>query len=680
MQFLYPNFLWALGALAIPIIIHLFYFRRFKKVYFTNVQFLKEVKEETSIRSRLRNLLVLLMRLLALALLVFAFAQPFIPLDDAEVKQGRKAVSIFIDNSFSMESVNAEVPLLTKAKERATEIVDAFPVDADIQILTNDFEGRHQRLYSKEDALNLIQEVAISPKVKPLSKVLSRQEESLGSSTALVKTRYLISDFQENITDITANTQDTSIATYLLPLQAAQERNVAIDSVWFESPIQMADQVSTMMVRIHNYTNDDVENVDLSMSYLGQNKPLGVMTIPGQSYVVDTVNLTILQTGWQEVSLQITDYPVNFDDTYFITFNVPEQIKVLNLHSGTPNRFLTAAYEGMPRFELESVGVNALDYSTLATYNMVIVDEAPTVSSGLSFALSEYVQNGGNVLFFPSANGDLMAYRRFLLEMQADELQVYQTKERKASQINTQDFVFSDVFDKKTNTSNLKLPVTQGNFSIIAKQRNSGQPLLSYRDGSKLLVKYTNGNGHFYLSAAPLNDEQNDLVRNGEIFIPMLYKMAISAGDNQPLAFTIGNEEQFAANHKATGTELIYKIKGHGEEFIPQQRIVGSRVLFTVNDEIQQAGFAQLFIDPTQVKNNFAFNYDRRESNLAYKSLATLKEDVGNAYTVIDVADETGLTQTIQEANQGTVLWRYCLVGALLFLLIEVLLLRIWKV
>jgi len=65
MQFLYPSFLYALLALAIPIIIHLFFFRRFKKVYFTNVRFLKEIKEETSARQRLKNLLVLLMRLLA---------------------------------------------------------------------------------------------------------------------------------------------------------------------------------------------------------------------------------------------------------------------------------------------------------------------------------------------------------------------------------------------------------------------------------------------------------------------------------------------------------------------------------------------------------------------------------------------------------------------------------------
>src|SRR6056297_3586351 len=117
MQFLVPVFLTALAALAIPIIIHLFHFRRFKKVYFTNVRFLREVKEETSSRSRLRNILVLLARLLALAALVLAFAQPYLK-QSGNVQKGSKAVSIFIDNSFSMDALSQDVPLLDKAKQR----------------------------------------------------------------------------------------------------------------------------------------------------------------------------------------------------------------------------------------------------------------------------------------------------------------------------------------------------------------------------------------------------------------------------------------------------------------------------------------------------------------------------------------------------------------------------------
>jgi len=89
MGFLYPSFLWALLAIAIPIIIHLFYFRRFRTVYFTNVRFLKEVKEQTSNRQKIRNLLVLLSRILALAFLVFAFAQPYLTKKGGPKKRGQ---------------------------------------------------------------------------------------------------------------------------------------------------------------------------------------------------------------------------------------------------------------------------------------------------------------------------------------------------------------------------------------------------------------------------------------------------------------------------------------------------------------------------------------------------------------------------------------------------------------
>ncbi|NNE29623.1 MAG: hypothetical protein HKN16_08295, partial [Saprospiraceae bacterium] len=128
MQFLFPGFLFALFALAIPVLIHLFYFRRFKKVYFTNVKFLKEVKEETNSRRRLRNFLILLSRLFAFAFIIFAFAQPFLPLDQ-EVQKGKKAVSVFVDNSFSMNALSEDVPLINQAKQKAREIVQGFKPD-----------------------------------------------------------------------------------------------------------------------------------------------------------------------------------------------------------------------------------------------------------------------------------------------------------------------------------------------------------------------------------------------------------------------------------------------------------------------------------------------------------------------------------------------------------------------
>src|ERR1041385_8054555 len=116
MLFYQPSFLFALAALAIPVIVHLFNFRRYKTVYFSNVRFLREVKEETASRSKLKHLLVLASRILALAFLVFAFAQPYIPNKKMNLSSGRKQVGIYIDNSFSMNAISEGRSLFDQAK------------------------------------------------------------------------------------------------------------------------------------------------------------------------------------------------------------------------------------------------------------------------------------------------------------------------------------------------------------------------------------------------------------------------------------------------------------------------------------------------------------------------------------------------------------------------------------
>jgi hypothetical protein len=525
MQFLYPAFLFALLSLAIPVIIHLFYFRRFKKVYFSNVRFLKEIKEETSSRSRLRNLIVLAMRLLALLFLVLAFAQPFIP-QDVEVKQGAKAVSIFVDNSFSMSALSQDVPLVDRAKQRAREIVEAYSVEDLFQILTNDFEGRHQRLVSREDALALIDEIGVSPAVRELSKVLARQEQTLNSGKYTNQVAYIISDFQRNITDI-GNYADSTFEINLVPLQSVQERNISIDTAWFETPVQLLNQTDQLVVRVSNYSGENAENIRLSLQYEGQSKPVGELSVPANSTVSDTVPFTILRTGWHEARLQLTDYPVQFDDSYFLAFNVAEKIKVLNIYENTPNRYLQSAFAGISYFEATSTPSRSLDYSRFAENQLIVVDGLRSISSGLAAELLQYARRGGNVLVFPAKDADLMSYRSFLTAFPANELMAFENTERQVGSINTQEFVFNDVFENAG--ANLKLPVTKGNFKFTNYNNRKEEQLLSYRDGSSFLSKYPVERGHLYICAAPMNevDQQPapqrrdlypDVVQNGLVF------------------------------------------------------------------------------------------------------------------------------------------------------------------
>ena len=676
MQFLYPTFLFALTALAIPIILHLFYFRRFKKVYFTNVRFLREVKEETSARSKLRNLLVLLMRLLAIAMLVFAFAQPFIP-QNAEVKQGQKAVSIFVDNSFSMAALSQNAPLLERAKQRAREIVQAYGVEDEFQILTSDFEGRHQRLVSREDALNLIEEIRLSPASRELSKVLTRQQQALGTGQADTQTAYVISDFQQNAADV-QNFRDTTLEINLIPLQAVQERNVGIDSAWFEAPTQMLNQTNRLLVSIRNYSRDDADNVRLSIRYEGQNKPVGTLRIPGMSAVIDTVPITPLRTGWHRAELAITDYPVQFDDTYFVTFNVPEAINILIISEEAPNRYLNAAFAGMQNFKAENQLSRNIEYSRFPSFQLIVLNDLRAVSSGLASDLREYVANGGNVLVFPNRQADVNAYRSFLSAFPANDLQNFDETPREIGSLNTEEFVFRDVFENRN--ANLRLPATKGNFRMAKGNARGEEQLLTYRDGTAFLSKYRVGQGNLYVCASPLNEQYSNLAQSGEVFIPMLYKMAISAARARQIAYTIGRDDVVEAEHATNRTDMVYKLRGQSGEFIPEQRIVGAKVFLSISNQVIDAGFYDLQLRTDSTLATYAFNFDRRESALTYATAEDLRSRAGNNVNVIDVLEETVLTARIEERSQGIVLWRWCLILALVFLAVEVLLLRFWRV
>ncbi|HOY15176.1 MAG TPA: BatA domain-containing protein, partial [Saprospiraceae bacterium] len=555
MSFLYPSFLWAIAGLSIPIIIHLFYFRRFKKVYFSNTKFLQEIKEETSSRSRLKNLLVLLMRCLALAALVFAFAQPFLKKDD-KVRVGEKAVSIFVDNSFSMNGERQNIPLLDIAKDRARDIVNAYTESDKFQILTQDFDGKYQRTLTKDDALTTIDQITPSPAVHQLSQIINRQKQVLKGDNQI---SYLISDFQKSITNV-EGWQDTTMEVNLIPVQGVNTRNVAIDSVWFVSPVPMINQNNALVVRLHNYGDDDIESVKLSILKDDQERPIGLMDVAAGSSATDTINLSITTTGTHQAEIKILDYPIQFDDSYFISFEVAEKINILSIDEGGANRYLDALFKGISYFQINHQNLSQIQYQEFDNNQLIILHDLRSISSGLASELLQYIKAGGKVLVFPGANADLNSYNQFLSMSGANTLVSALNDNKEVANINTGEFVFSDVFEN--NNRNLKLPTV--NLSYLISAVSSVQPfesIMSFRDGNAFINKYRIEEGILYLCASPLDETKSDLVRQAEIFVPMTYRMAISRTNPEQISYKIGSDKFVEMENKAgAGGDVTYKI------------------------------------------------------------------------------------------------------------------------
>ncbi len=673
MQFIFPNFLWALLLLAIPIIIHLFYFRRFKKVYFTNVKFLKEVKDETSNRSKLRNFLVLLSRLLALAAIVLAFAQPY--LSDKKINQKKdNYVSLFVDNSFSMRSMSEDVPLIDKAKSTARSIIDAFAETDQFQIVTHNLSGKQQRWMNKEDALVLVDEINITPEVNKLSSVLNRQINLLNTVEGN-NSIYILSDFQKVISDLPENI-DTSLNIQLMPFQSIQENNISIDSVWLNSPVAIKNQSNPLVVKISNNGNEDKNDVRLFVKENGQTKPVGTFDIDANSNVIDTIDMVFTQDGWQNIEVQIEDYPILFDDAYLLSLNINNNVKILSINDGVENKYLTALMSGLANFNLRNQSLSNIQYNTFSDNDLIILNDLSNISSGLATELENYILAGGKVLVFPGSNANKQGYNQFFSKLASNSITEFSNEEREVFRINNKEFIFSNVYERIDQ--NLKLPVTSGNYRFSNFTSRGGETLLNYRDGSPFLQKYIKGKGILYVCASPLSESKNDLVKIAEVFVPMVYKMALSSGQSKPIAYTIGNDNLAETNNISLGTETIYKIIGE-KEFIPGQTKVGNKTIIDFNDMISKAGYYDLSVNDTIV-DRYAFNYDRTESKLDFVGLEELKSKYGPSYNIYEDFLKADIGQLIKDRDKGKSLWRLFLILALVFLAIETLLLRFWNV
>src|SRR5438046_1776415 len=105
MTFLTPAFLVALGALAVPVLIHLIQRERKRVIEFPSLMFMRRIPYQSVRRRRIRHWALLMLRLAALALIVAAFARPFFRRNTlaAAAQQGAREMVILVDNSYSME-------------------------------------------------------------------------------------------------------------------------------------------------------------------------------------------------------------------------------------------------------------------------------------------------------------------------------------------------------------------------------------------------------------------------------------------------------------------------------------------------------------------------------------------------------------------------------------------------
>lgn len=665
MTFQYPNILWALGLITIPVIIHLFNFRRHKKVYFTQVRFLKEIQQETKRQSTIKHWLVLLTRILAITFLVLAFAQPFIPADQNVATQAtNRKVVLYVDNSFSMQVKGSDGENFSIAKRKAQEIARGYPNDFQFMLLTNDPYQSSRRWISKTEVIDKIEQAEISSVYREFKNILAPIRAKNDHQHLDV---YLLSDFQKSTTDLESIPKDTIQNMFLVPIILNNQQNLYIDSCWLAQPTIHLSGPNKILVRLKSASPSKVRlelKINEVVKAIKETKEI-------QGNYIDTLNFSLSQAGWNRLTVSLTDYPITFDDQYYIGLFREKKAKILVIEGSESTSYIQQIFSNEPDFNLLLQKENQLDPSSISNSQLIVLNELSSISSGLGDQLKSAVETGKSLFIIPSENLNLESYNAFFAQLKLPPITGISNTTKKVSGINENHVLFDQVFEKIPQ--NLDLPQVQFFIDQQRSFQTSREAIFTFQDGSSLLSSYTMGSGIVYLLTSSLQPKTNSLVSNA-LFPPLVYNMGLQASGS------IWNAQEIYADNYiqvpvTQDAEHLYTIKGKSIEFIPEHKPIQHRLLLGIHDQIQEAGIYSYASNEDQ--GYVGFNYNRSESELTFLSpneLEKLAQERG--FQIIDQSTMS-IRSVVSEITNGKQLWKYSVLLALLFLGVEVLLLRL---
>jgi hypothetical protein len=688
MQFLYPNVLWGLLAVAVPLIIHLFNFRRTKKVFFTNVKFLKTVETETSSFRKLKQWLIMAARMAFIAALVLAFAQPILPAKNATNDVNRPTVnSIYIDNSLSMQNTTENQRYLDLAVIKIDELLTLFKQSPTVQLLTNDFTADDQVVTNAARIKDRLTTLQFSTNARPLSDV-SRRQSSLvekHNANAIVQ-RFLFSDFQKstagNLKDIKL---DSTEKLFLIPVRGEATQNVFVDSVWLASPFIREMQNNIVYAQLRNAGDKTVEKLPIQLYIDEAQSSTASVDIAPNGSAVASFNFTVRDRGVHRGKITFDDQPITFDNDYFFVINASPTVNVLHLYQERSSaNYIEKLYNNDSLFNYRSNNALNADVGLIKSTDLLILESVERIEGSLKSSVEDFLRTGGSVVFIPSSNPNELSYRNFLSGVGVQGFSLLKSPVQEQSRLPISELdktnpFFDDVFERTTLKATVEVPSMQPVLTWSATS------LLSFRNQRVFMSQNSVGAGTFYLLASPLDSKYGNFAEH-PFYVPTFVKVAARSTKPEPSAYSF-NQRLIRLNTPNVPKNAVFKLKNGTTEIIPLQRIHNNTLIMELpksaelpDNQQLESGYYELTLDG-KIERLIALNHENNESEMAFYSPEELREAfAGNPnVTVFDNLLDGDFVQSFADNNLGKSLWKYFIYAALAFLLIEISLVRFLK-
>ncbi|RCW92629.1 BatA domain-containing protein [Winogradskyella arenosi] len=641
MHFKHPELLYALFLLIIPILIHLFQLRRFEKVTFTNVKFLQAVKLQTRKSSQIKKWITLFTRMLLLTCIVLAFAQPFIPKTTAFDKA--QETVIYLDNSFSMQAKGRNGSLFNEAVQ---DIINSIPETESISLYTNTETFRNTSLKTlKKDLIQL----EFAPNQLSYEAAYLKGKQLFLDQGDTSKHLILVSDFQQQTKALQFEADSTVQVTLVQP-QINDRSNISIDSVYISNT---SAKTIELTVTLSNQ-NTPVDNVSVALYNDDILSSKSAIALDKEAEVIFTMPYNEEING----RLSIEDSGLEFDNSFYFNTNAKPKIKVLAINEDAEDAFLKRIYTN-DEFDYQSAALDRLNYKLILDQNLIVLNELSSIPKALTEALINFTKNSGKLLIIPKDEININSYNQLLKNTNLNPYAHIKKQDKRVTKIHYSHPLLKNTFYNKV--SNFQYPKVEHTQQFTS----NSSAVLSYEDGTAFLM----GNSENYVFASPLN-QSNSNFKNSQLIVPVLYNIGLQSLNLSKLFYTIGEANSIAIP-TSIGQDDILTLADAESAVIPLQKTYSKTVVLETGEFPNTAGILEVK-NKNKVIQKLSFNYDRAESQLNYYDLNAL-ENVSLASRL-----ETTINNIKSQANVNA-LWKWFVIFALAFLIIEMLLLKYLK-
>ncbi|MFW5762404.1 MAG: hypothetical protein ACOCXH_15630, partial [Cyclobacteriaceae bacterium] len=451
-------------------------------------------------------------------------------------------------------------------------------------------------------------------------------------------------------------------------LEYQKASNIYVDSIYLENPFLMINENNKLNVLLTNNGNADLSEISVKLFVNNVQTANLTFDIPANSQGEVEFQLNFGLEKVNQCMISIEDYPVTFDNEFYFTLNLSDQIKIMEIKEQDQITNIGKVYANQSLFNLLSFQIGNLDYSLINDMDLIVLNRLTEIDNALANLIQAFVQDGGTLFIIPSEIPDLTFISR-LLSRQFTINQEPQMAELASPPL--QNPFYENVFE--TSDQEFSMPEA----SQLLTWSDRGNTLLTFKDQQPYLSKFEIGSGEAYIVASPLQEDYTAFFKHA-IFVPIMYRMAALSNElSKNLYYTL-NQNIIEVQLDTAMRSQIYKLVNDDNELIPAQQQNGNTLLLEIPKFEIQTGIYQLISDD-QMVNMLAFNQDEAESKMSQNDKEALEDVFDNEASVeiFKFADVDDFGQEMRSNRLGTPYWKYALILSLFFIFTEIALIRI---